>query len=67
MQGSRSAYLRIGTTSDTMGPPASTPFSMIRRHVMCPSLIAVLVPDERSHRGNIRLSEELGVSGAPFK
>ena len=50
-----------------MGPPASTPFSMIRRHVMCPSLIAVLVPDERSHRRNIRLSEELGVSGAPFK
>ena len=67
MQGSSSAYLRIDTAIDAMGPPASTPFGIIRRHVMYPSLIAVLVPDERSHRGNIRLSEELGVSGAPFK
>jgi hypothetical protein len=34
MQGSSSAYLRIDTAIDAMGPPASTPFGIIRRHVM---------------------------------
>ncbi|MES1993758.1 MAG: hypothetical protein V4457_09255 [Pseudomonadota bacterium] len=41
MQVSVSAYLRIGTARDAMCMPVSTPFSIIRRHVMCPSLIAV--------------------------